>query len=751
MDASTLFGRFPPFIQEYIYRQGWETFRSVQLSAANVILESDDNLLLSSSTASGKTEAVFFPILADLCENPPECEGVSCLYVAPLKSLINDQFFRMDELLIQSGISVFHWHGDVGASGKARFLKNPSGILQITPESLESMLMNRSSDVMRIFGALRYVVLDEIHTLIGSDRGNQVLCQLSRLSRLTEKNPRRIGLSATIGDLSLAASWLGADSGRATATPPPDDKRLSWRLAFEHFYIQDESFVQVPDANATAAKTKSKAVSDAGFEYLYDAVQNKKALVFSNSREETELVTATLRQIAKARGERDRFLIHHGNLSAAIREDAEIKMKNEEIDAVTCATVTMELGIDIGKLERIVQVDAPHSVSAFLQRLGRSGRRGEVPEMVMVFREESPLPNASLPELIPWELLRGIAIVQLYIEERFIEPPRLRKMPLSLAFHQTLSVLASSGELTPRELADRVLTLPPMKALSREDYRELLLSMVQSDFIEMTDEKGLIVGLKGERLVSSFKFYAVFKDSEDYTVRCEAEEIGTISTPVPKGERFALAGRVWEVLEIDLERRLVYVRLVEGKMEISWPGESGEIHTKILRRMRRVLFEDTEYPYLMPNAKARLRAARSAARLAHMDKRTVVFLSETSACLFPWLGTRSFRTLRRFLVFHAAELGISGISSEGCAYITFKLNPGAKGMFLRRFSELLEKNDLPTEAFVGKSELPIFDKYDNYIPADLLRRGYAADRLCMDEICALFAPEIKKEKADEHV
>ena len=306
-DAEKIFGRYPSFIREYIYRQGWNELRDVQISAAKVILESKDNLLLSSSTASGKTEAVFFPILADLCENPPLSEGVSCLYIAPLKSLINDQFLRMDEVLAESGIPLFHWHGDVGSSSKSRFLKNPSGILQITPESLESMLINRSSDLVRIFGELRYVVLDEIHTLIGSDRGNQVLCQLTRLSRLTGKNPRRIGLSATIGDLSVAAKWLSADSGRATKAPKPRDERLRWRLAFEHFYIQEDSFEQVRDANAIASCKRSKAVSDAGFEYLYDAVKKKKSLVFSNSREETELVTATLRQIAKARGERDRF------------------------------------------------------------------------------------------------------------------------------------------------------------------------------------------------------------------------------------------------------------------------------------------------------------------------------------------------------------------------------------------------------------------------------------------------------------
>ena len=215
-EADRIFGRFPPFIREYIYSHGWDSLRQAQLFSARVILESEDNLLLTGATASGKTEAAFFPILADLCENPPASESVSVLYIAPLKSLINDQFFRMEELLAESGIPVTHWHGDVGISQKERLLRNPHGILQITPESLESMLMKRGSDVIRLFCSLRYVIVDEIHTLIGADRGNQILCQLSRLSRLIGHSPRRIGLSATIGDASLAAEWLGADSGRAT-------------------------------------------------------------------------------------------------------------------------------------------------------------------------------------------------------------------------------------------------------------------------------------------------------------------------------------------------------------------------------------------------------------------------------------------------------------------------------------------------------------------------------------------------------
>ena len=183
-DAEKLFSRFPDFIKEYIYRSGWESFREVQLDAAEVIFGCDDNLLLSSATASGKTEAAFLPILTDLCESPV-VGSVAAIYIAPLKSLINDQFARMDELLDQSGIPIYHWHGDVSVSHKSELLRSPSGILQITPESLESMLINRSNDLPRLFGGLRWVVIDEVHTLFGTDRGNQILCLLSRLSAKT--------------------------------------------------------------------------------------------------------------------------------------------------------------------------------------------------------------------------------------------------------------------------------------------------------------------------------------------------------------------------------------------------------------------------------------------------------------------------------------------------------------------------------------------------------------------------------------
>lgn len=734
--AEQVFDAFPDFVKEYIYSHGWSELRSVQLEAARVIFDTDSNLLISSSTASGKTEAAFFPILSEICNDPDAARSVSVLYIAPLKSLINDQFQRLEELLDLTHIPLTHWHGDVGVSHKSKLLKNPEGILQITPESLESMLINRSNDIPRLFGALKFVVIDEVHAMISADRGNQVLCQLNRIASLIGYHPRRVGLSATVGDIKATATWLGAGSGRDVIAPESPRTPLKWRLGMEHFYIQDPNEVQ---SGSSYEERGGRAVLDAGYEFLYDAVRGKKALVFSNSREETEYVTATLRQIAKSRKENDIFLIHHGNLSASLREDAEAKMKDDGVlNAVTCATVTMELGIDIGKLERVAQIGSPTTVSGFLQRLGRSGRRGSPPEMLMVYREETPLPNAPLPQIIPWELLRGIAIIDLYSEERFIEPPKVRKMPLSLAFHQTLSIVSASGELLPKDLANKVLGLPPFSELSRETYRALLVSMINNEYLELTETGGVIIGLAGERIINSFKFYAVFKDSEDFTVRCDSEEIGTITTPPPVGDRFALAGRVWEVREVDVSRRLIFVKGVEGKMEISWPGDAGEIHTKILVAMRNVLFNDKKYAFLGDNASARLEQARRVAKNARMDENLVVFLGGQSYVLFPWLGTCSFRTTRRIMQKYSAELGISDIQSEGCYYITFKAKDHIARDLDALIGQIIERDGLDTLDLMQESECPIFDKFDEYIPAELLRDAYAIDRLGSDEVVSRF-------------
>lgn len=748
----SVFDEYCPFVREFIYSRGWDHLSEIQLAAAEVLFHSEDNLLLPSQTASGKTEAAFFPILSQFCDDMPQSVGV--IYIAPLKSLINDQFGRISELCDETGIPVTHWHGDVAASQKNRLMKNPRGILQITPESLEGMLIHRNADLMRIFGDLRYVIIDEIHTLTGTDRGNQILCQLARLRERTGVSPRRIGLSATIGDMQRAADWLGAASGRNTTVAHVTPQKIRWRLGMEHFFIMEKDVAEQssaeaameyaaahardPESDDTDANTPAENMPtiplDLGYEYIYECTHDRKAIIFSNSREETEYVTATMRQIAERRGEPDVFLIHHGFLSAAIREEAELKMKDDDTHHVVCATVTMELGIDIGRLERVIQQNAPNTVSSFLQRLGRSGRRGDPPEMMMVFREENPLPNTPLPQLIPWDLLKGIAIVQLYIEERFIEPPNIRKMPLSLLFQQTLSVLAAAGALSPAALAERVLHLPPFRYIEKDDYKTLMLSMLHNDWLEMTEERELILGLRGERLADSFKFYAVFKDNDDYTVRCESDEIGVLNSPPPVGDRFALAGRVWEVTELDLPRHLIYVKSVRGKMEVAWPGDFGEVHTRILERMRQVLCEDTEYPYLKEGALKRLRTARALARNTGLCDSSILPLGGYTWALFPWLGTRSFRTLRRYLVRHAGNYKLSGMEFEGCYYMTFKLENGSGFDLIHDLADEVGANGVDLDALIGQTEAPVFEKYDEFIPSPLLRKAFREDKLRSDEM-----------------
>ncbi len=735
--------RFAPFVREFIYRRGWQSLHEVQQIAAQVIFDTEYNLLIPSSTASGKTEAAFFPMLSEICQE--DTGSVSILYIAPLKSLINDQFGRITELTEEAGIPVFHWHGDVAKSHKDKLLRDPRGVLQITPESLESMLMRRGNDVPRLFGALRYIVIDEIHTLTGTDRGNQILCLITRLARKIGRSPRRIGLSATIGDTDAAAEWLGAGSGRETYVPALPQEKLRWRLGLEHFYVaapkgdkSDPKKLGPALLPPAMFDETGEAKPDPGYDYIYDATKGRKSLVFSNSREETEYLTATLRQIAERRHERDVFLIHHGNLSAALREEAEAKMKDDEAEAVTCATVTMELGIDIGKLERVVQSGSPNSVSSFLQRLGRSGRRGDPPEMIMVFREEEPLPSTPLPQLIPWELLKAIAIVQVYIEERFIEPPARRKCPYSLLFQQTLSVLSSFGAMTPRRLSEQILTLPPFQSVTKDEYRLLLTSMIKQEFLEMTEEKELMVGLLGERLTASFKFFAVFKDAEDYTVRCGSDEIGTITSAPPAGDRFALAGRVWEVEEVDLPRKLIYVRPVKGKMEIAWPGDAGEVHTRIVQRMRQVLLEDTEYPYLQPQAMARLKEARRVARNTGMLEKPIIHLGGYTWALFPWLGTRSFRTLRRYLGQYKDTFRLSKIEFEGCYYITFREERGTGDELFRTMQGQIRRQGIDAAALIAPTETPVYEKYDGFLPGELLRRAYEMDKLRTDEIIDLW-------------
>ena len=320
------FDRYAPFVQEYIYRNHWENLRSIQVAAADAIFNTDENVLLTASTASGKTEAAFFPIITLFSEDMPS--SVGCIYIGPLKALINDQFSRLNDLCAEADIPVWHWHGDVAQSHKAKLMRHPSGILQITPESLEALLLHKHAAIAKLFGDLRFVVIDEVHSLLRGDRGGQTLCLIERLSRIAGVNPRRIGLSATIGDPEGTGEFLSLGTGRKTIIPKIDAKGSKWRLSMEHFYVKDAQAAedkQIPGALPVLEEKTDDAPANAdpGIGYIFEHTRGKKCLVFVNSREECEMVTTTLRHYCELNHEPDRFLVHHGNLSASYRETAE--------------------------------------------------------------------------------------------------------------------------------------------------------------------------------------------------------------------------------------------------------------------------------------------------------------------------------------------------------------------------------------------------------------------------------------------
>ena len=721
------FDRYAPFVQEYIYRNRWENLRAIQVAAADAIFNTDENLLLTASTASGKTEAAFFPIITLFSEDPPA--SVGCIYVGPLKALINDQFSRLNDLCAEADIPVWHWHGDVAQSHKDKLMKHPSGILQITPESLEAILLHKHAAVPKLFGDLRFVVIDEVHSLLRGDRGGQTLCLIERLSRMAGVNPRRIGLSATIGDPEGTGEFLSLGTGRRTIIPKIEAKGSKWRLSMEHFYVKDVQAAEGKDVSEALPVLEEKTAeapknADPGIGYIYEHTRGKKCLVFVNSREECETVTTTLRQYCELQHERDRFLIHHGNLSASYRETAEGVMKDESQYMTTVTTATLELGIDIGRLERAFQIDAPWTVSSFLQRMGRTGRRESPPEMWFVMREDEPEARAMLPATIPWKLLQGISLVQLYLEERWCEPPRLDGLPYSLLYHQTMSTLASSGELSPKALADRVLRLHYFHRVSQDDYKILLRHLIKTDHIQRTEQGGLIVGLAGERVVNSFKFYGVFMESEEYTVRSESQELGTVVLPPPVGEKLAIAGHVWVVLDVDHKRHLVYCEQVKGSIPAYFGQCPGDLHTKILQRMRKVLKEERQYPYLMKNAVARLDQARYTAEFSGAADTPLINLGGNMWCLLPWVGTYTFLALERFLKIKCGDrLGLKNFDSARPYYMQFTMKVSEED-FYRIIREEIQKPIDPLELVYPK-ELPLFDKYDEYLPEELVRKGFA--------------------------
>ena len=721
-----VFNRLAPFIQDFIYQNKWEELRGIQVAACEVIFDSDDNLLLSSGTASGKTEAAFLPVLTELYYKPSKSVGI--IYISPLKALINDQFKRLELLLLDSNIPVCKWHGDASQTKKNELLKNPEGLLQITPESLESLLTNKRGACLKMFSDLRYVIIDEVHHFMRDARGVQLLCVLDRLQKLTGVIPRRIGLSATMGDLSLAQTWLNTGTGRDCAAPVTDEGKKRVKLHVERFvnYSDKRDFVERDTGGFVVGAGDGGDIGHREhFEYLFKTTLDKKTIIFTNSREETEFIMANLREIAARNKAPDVYRVHHGNVSALLRETTEDEMKAEDEKIVTGATVTLELGIDIGSLDQAVQVGAPLNVSSFAQRLGRCGRRGQIPQLLFTFVENIRINSDDTLGPINWEFIRTIAIIELYTKEHWLEPVYPHNHAYNLLYHQTMSHLKSCGELSPAALAQDILTLGSFRHISQDDYRQLLAWLVETDQLERTERGGLIIGREGEKVVNSHKFLTVFLSTDYLLVKDENRTIGTVDKVYPVGTRFALAGMAWETVDVNEKSKVIFVKHVPGISLVDWDVDFDvELHTVLVRKIRGVLLSDEQFPYLSPRCAERLAEIRYISRNSGILENLVTPLSGKKFAVFPWVGTRQLFTLHYALLHRKIKNRLLWITS---VYLEVVFS-GTAAELEAIIHDILQ-SDLNLYELPLPENTQVRGKYNEFIPQNLLRKQFIEDYL----------------------
>jgi ATP-dependent Lhr-like helicase len=693
MTQQAVFARYSPAIRNYVYAQNWRMLRDVQTAAGEALFNRDAHLLLGSGTAAGKTEAAFLPCLTLLEENPAHSVGI--LYVSPLKALINDQFERLEKLMDALRVPVTKWHGDAGAAQKKRLLENPGGVLQITPESLENLL-RRGRDAQRLFCDLRFCVIDELHSFCGTPRGTQLQAVLVRLERLTGCTPRRIGLSATLGAGENARLWLVCGGTRPCVCPKTESPPRRFDIGLDYFARDEEG------------------ASPALIERLYDLTLGRKTLLFTRSRREAEDTAARLKETAKLRGSPDVYRVHHGSLSAQLRENTEREMREDTLPIVTAATHTLELGLDIGSLSQVVQRGAPTSVSALTQRMGRCGRQGQRSRLFFALEEE-------LDETgVDWEFIKAVATLRLCLEEQWTEPaaPSPRR-PFGVLFQQTLALLVQNGgAMPPAALCRAALTLPPFAAVTQDDYRLLLRHMLETQMLAPEEDGLLRVGAAGETLVNHRDFCAVFAADEEYAVRAPGGDIGTVSGDCAPGCLFALAGQVWRVTRRDDTAKVLHVLPAQGAAESVWDAAfHAPLHERVAHVCREILDETRMYPFLSAAAKLRLESFRAAAAQIGLTKQRIVRVGAAGICVFPWLGSLQLAALQ-------AALRSEGIPSD--------IRAGAFTPLYLRVREIPRAEERIRAALhhirrhgPGSEELPLpphpapRTRYDAYLPKSL--------------------------------
>ena len=490
-------------VRRWIRQQGWDALHDVQERSIPILLAGERDLIVMAPTAGGKTEAAFLPIVSTLATNPAEAgHGFEAIYVSPMRALINDQFGRMESLCSELGIEVTKWHGDVAAGVKARARKKPGGIVLITPESLEALLVRRGGEVARLFRGLRYVVVDEMHVFLEDPRGKQLQSVLHRIDLAARCSPVRIGLSATLADGDAARAFIRPlDPGRVLVLPPgPGAPAIMLQL---RGYIcpaamkpkrADDPEGQVPDAAAAALAR-----------HLFETHRARRSLIFAGSRQRVETTTVQLSEMAEAAGMPPVFFAHHGNLSREHREEAERRMKDRSRPASVVCTTTLELGIDVGDIEAVAQLGPGHTVSGMRQRIGRSGRRAGQDAVMRIYVTETELGDDTSPlDALRAETVQSIAMASLMVR-KWNEPPTAGRLHLSTLLHQIMALIGQHGGVMPADAWATLVTGKVFQGVDIALFKRLLHRMADPEvaLLEQASDGTLLPGSAGERLLES--------------------------------------------------------------------------------------------------------------------------------------------------------------------------------------------------------------------------------------------------------
>ena len=717
-ELSTGFHRLAEPVRRWIWHKGWGSLRDIQERAISALLNDERDVIIAAATAGGKTEAAFLPLISSILE-APGAGGFELVYVGPLRALINDQFERLEDLCDRAELPVFPWHGDISQGVKTRARKNPRGVLLITPESLEALFVLRGLEIPSLFAGTRAIVIDELHALLDNERGIHLRSLLTRLELAVGRRIRRVGLSATLGQMTLAREYLRPEA-------PDSVVLLKSKSDNQELKVQLRGYLeQGARSGSHEEREDESAARRAVAEHLFSRLRGSRNLIFAGSRQSVEWYADKLRAMSEDARLPVEFFPHHASLSREHRIDLEKRLKTHPATTAVC-TSTLELGIDIGDIACVAQIGAPFSVASLRQRLGRSGRRpGQAAVLRMYAIETAPSADSHPLDRLHLGLVRSVAMVELLIEG-WCEPPVPQALHLSTLTHQVLSVIAEHGGVRARRFYSTLCERGPFRCVNPSVFARLLRQLGNADvtLIEQAPDGVLLLGRQGERLVEHYSFYAVFQTPEEYRIIADRKPLGTlpvimILTP---GMTIIFSGRRWRITDVHDKDKIIEVTADRTGQPPPFGGDGGLIHDRVVEKMKEVLFGTDVPPYIDGTATSLLEDARSECRRLDIVRDPICQIGERSYLVATWAGT--VKTSSLALVLRA--MGYTAEIHDGFLNLHSKEGVQPVEAALR---EIVRSAPLCADNVLSGRENLMTEKFHPYLSLDLLLEDATNSRI----------------------